>query len=97
MSEDELREMAEKNVEEAEEFKTHLIVYAIVNSALAAIWLLTAIRAGGAAWYPWFLFPLVFWGIGIIVHWREVNPTEKSASKREERIKKEMERIKASR
>jgi hypothetical protein len=35
---------------------------------LFLIWLFT----GGLATFPWFLFPLVFWGIGLAAHYLSV-------------------------
>ena len=43
-------------------FWMHLAIYAAVNAMLVGIWAL----AGGG--YPWFLFPIMGWGIGIVAH-----------------------------
>ena len=51
-----LRELAHKRVE----FRIHLTVYCIVNAALWAIWWFTGHD------YPWPIWPLVGWGIGVI-------------------------------
>ena len=47
-------------------FQGHLLVYVAVNTLLILIWLTTAVTAG--AWYPWFVFPLTGWGIGVAAH-----------------------------
>jgi uncharacterized membrane protein len=40
----------------------HLAVYLAVQATLLGIW---ALSGGG---YPWFLFPLMGWGIGLVAH-----------------------------
>ncbi len=60
-SEEELR-VARRRVENRQGFIIHLLLYLIVNAALVGIWKLT----GGG--YPWFLWPLFGWGIGIVGH-----------------------------
>jgi hypothetical protein len=61
-SQNELRALATKRVREKRDFLSHLLIYAIVNSALTAIWALTG------AGYPWFVWPLIGWGVGLAVH-----------------------------
>lgn len=63
MSEEEIYREARKRVEEKKGFFIHLSVYIIVNIMLVIIW---AFPAGGG--YPWFLFPLGGWGIGLLLH-----------------------------
>jgi hypothetical protein len=67
MSEEELYKEARKRVEEKKGFFIHLSTYIIVNIMLVIIW---AFPAGGG--YPWFLFPLGGWGIGLILHFLQV-------------------------
>ena len=43
-------------------FLVHASVYLATNLSLFAIWAL----AGGG--YPWFVFPIVGWGIGLAAH-----------------------------
>jgi hypothetical protein len=43
-------------------FLLHLSVYVMTNLFLVVIWAL----AGGG--YPWFLFPIFGWGIGLVAH-----------------------------
>jgi hypothetical protein len=43
-------------------FWVHATVYAAVNLMLFAIWALTG------AGYPWFVFPLLGWGVALAVH-----------------------------
>jgi hypothetical protein len=55
---------AEKRAEELQGFYVHLLVYAVVNGGLFAINLLS--RDDGGTW--WFYWPLVGWGLGLIIH-----------------------------
>ena len=59
--EEKIYEEAKKRVKAKQEFYKHLAVYAIVNTMLILIW---AFAAGGG--YPWFVWVLGGWGIGII-------------------------------
>jgi hypothetical protein len=53
-----------KRAEELQGFYTHLLVYVVVNTGLFLINLLTRSDDGG--W--WFFWPLLGWGIGLLVH-----------------------------
>ena len=44
------------------EFTSHLIVYVVVNAMLVALW---AISTGG---YFWPIWPLLGWGVGLVLH-----------------------------
>lgn len=44
-------------------FKVNLSAYAVVNSVLVTINLLTVPQ------FPWFLFPLCGWGFGLTMHY----------------------------
>ena len=41
-------------------FRWHLAIYIIVNLGLVAIWYYTG------AGFPWPLFPILFWGLGVL-------------------------------
>ncbi len=41
-------------------FRWHLAIYIIVNLGLVAIWYFTD------AGFPWPLFPILFWGLGVL-------------------------------
>lgn len=58
----ELRKEAERLAEEKLGFYIHFTVYVAVNTLLFFIWLLST------KGFPWFLFPLGGWGIGILFH-----------------------------
>jgi uncharacterized ion transporter superfamily protein YfcC len=59
LSDNQLHEMARKRVE----FRTHLIVYLVTNSFLWIIWFVTG------QGYPWPVWPLAGWGIGLVFHY----------------------------
>ncbi len=64
-SDEELRRKARERVEEKLGFYVHLVIYCAVNIALFFIWYLFTLPVNS---FPWFLFPLEFWGIGLIAH-----------------------------
>jgi len=68
ISEDDLESSIRSRVRQMREFYTHLIVYIVVNLILVAIWYFTT----GIDGFPWFLFPLGGWGIGLFFHWYSV-------------------------
>ena len=86
MSEEQIYELAKKRVEEKRGFFTHLTVYILVNIMLVLIW-----RFANGGGFPWFIFPLGGWGIGLIIHFLNVfifgAKSDKGA------IEKEAERI----
>ena len=56
------REQEAKQILRRRVFLLHLSVYLTTNLFLIVIWTLT----GGG--YPWFLFPIFGWGIGLVAH-----------------------------
>ncbi len=58
-SDDQLRQEAHKRVD----FRRHLAVYTIIIGALWLIWFFT-----GSA-YPWPVWPMIGWGIGLVFHY----------------------------
>ena len=94
LTDEQVRHAAEKRVNEVLGFRTHLMTFLIVNAMLFLIWLIIALTAHGDAWFPWFLFPLVGWGIGIAFHAYGVYGSGGSAEKRNAMVDKEMEKIK---
>jgi hypothetical protein len=90
MSEEEIYREARKRVEEKKGFFIHLSVYIIVNIMLVLIW---AFPGGGG--FPWFVFPLGGWGIGILFHFlgtfvfsRQTDWERKAIEKEAERLRK---------
>ena len=62
MDPNQLHEVARKRVQMKRGFAIHLMLYVTVNGLLFAIWYLTG------KGYPWFLWPLAGWGIGIVAN-----------------------------
>ena len=79
-----LHELAKKRVE----FRTHLVVYFVVNGMLWVIWYFTG------AGYPWPLWPMAGWGVGVIFHYLfEYNPARIFSEEEEyQRLKREFRR-----
>ena len=88
MTEEEIYKIARKRVEEKKGFYSHLAVYVIVNIGIILIW---AFAAGGG--FPWFLFPLLGWGIGLIFHFLGVFIFNKETGWERNEIEKEAERL----
>ena len=59
LNDNQLHELAKKRVE----FRVHLVVYAVVNVMLWAIWYMTG------QGYIWPIWPTLGWGIGLIFHY----------------------------
>ena len=89
--EEEIYRRARKRVEEKKGFFSHLIAYILVNIALMLIW---AFLAGGG--FPWFLFPLCGWGIGLIFHFLGVFVFSKETGWETKEIEKEAEKLRKS-
>lgn len=53
---------AKKRVEKIKGFYIHLVCYVLANTFLIAINLLTS------SMYLWFIWPLMGWSIGILIH-----------------------------
>ena len=64
-SENKLRKIARERAKAKLGFYIHLVVYVCVNALLFTIWYLFTSESGGV---PWFIFPLIGWGIGLIAH-----------------------------
>ena len=63
-SEEQIYKEAKKEVAAKRGFLIHLTVYIVVNILLVLIW--TFVTGRG---FPWFIFPLCGWGIGILFHY----------------------------
>ena len=88
MSEEEIYRQAKKRVEEKKGFYTHCAIYIAVNLLLVIIW---AINGVG---FPWFVFPLGGWGIGVLFHFLGVFVFSKQTNWERRQIEKEVERLK---
>ena len=56
------REAEAKQILRRRVFLLHLSIYVTTNFSLVVIWALTG------AGYPWFVFPILGWGIGLVAH-----------------------------
>jgi hypothetical protein len=90
MSEEEIYEAARKRVEEKKGFYSHLATYIVVNIVLILIWAFTSRD------YPWFVWPLGGWGIGLIFHFLGVFVFHKETAWQRKEIEKEAERLRKS-
>ena len=54
-------------------FRIHLTVYLAAQVLLIAVWALV-LGLGGTG-HPWFLYPLLGWGVGVLAHYAAVRDT----------------------
>ena len=78
---------AEQNAKLKVEFRIHLVTFIAVNAILAAINLILTPE------YLWVIWPVLGWGIGLIVHAINVHASTNSSFK-ERMIEKELEKQK---
>ncbi len=65
-TEAELRDLAFRRLKKRQDFRGHVVVYVVVNGFLWALWLVISLTAG---WhFPWPVFPLLGWGIGLALN-----------------------------
>lgn len=81
----ELRTRAVKRLKSRRDFYGHVMVYVLVNAFLVVIWAVT-----GDGGFFWPVFPLVGWGIGVILNAWDVFFAQEMT---EERIAREMARL----
>jgi hypothetical protein len=83
----ELIKMARRRAEAKVLFYTSFTIYVVVNIALVFLWWFTG------AGFPWFIFVIIFWGIGIVVQGSRLfittGTTDRMAERELERIKRE--------
>jgi fatty acid desaturase len=87
MSEEEIYKTARKRVEEKKGFLIHIVVYVCVNILLVVIW---AVSGDG---FPWFIFPLGGWGIGVLFHFLGVFVFSGHTEWERRAVEKEAERL----
>ena len=90
MSDEEIYKLASKRVEEKKGFFIHFTVYLCVNTLLIIIWAVTG------AGFPWFVFPLGGWGIGVLFHFLGVFVFSKQSGWEQRAIEREVERLRKS-
>lgn len=59
-------------------FQVHATVFVAVQVLLVVVWAL-AWQLGGTS-HPWFLYPLLGWGVGLAAHYAAVRPTSARSS-----------------
>jgi len=64
-SDEELRQRAREIAKKKTDFYTHLAIYIAVNLFLIVTWAASREIIS----FPWFIFALVGWGIGIVAHY----------------------------
>ncbi len=57
-----LRERAVRRLKKRRDFFAHLLIYVLVNTFLVVIW---AVTSSG---FFWPMFPIVGWGIGVVMN-----------------------------
>ena len=81
---------AKKRVQEIKGFYSHLVTYILVNAVLVVINLLTSPE------YLWFIWPIIGWGVGLVIHAFTVFSSFWGKSWEERKIKEIMEKDKRS-
>jgi len=83
-TEADLREQALRSLKKKRDFRSHVVVYVLVNALLIAIWAVT-----GAGFF-WPVFPLLGWGIAVAFNAWDVYGRRPIS---EEEIRREQERL----
>jgi hypothetical protein len=83
-TDEQFRERAIKRLKKRRDFAGHVLVYLLVNVVLVLIWTLTDSQG-----FFWPIFPIAFWGIGVIMNAWDVFRPELD----EGQIRREMERL----
>ncbi len=91
LSEQEMYELAKKRVKAKRDFYTHLVVYVVINAILVILW--WAVTGAG---YPWFLWALGGWGVGLLFNFLGVFVLDKDTAWEKRQIEKEIEKMKKS-
>jgi len=80
-----VRDRAVRRLKKRREFHAHILVYALVNTTLVMVWFLT-----GEHGFFWPIFPIAFWGIGVVMNGWDVYHGDDFS---EEAIQREMHKI----
>ena len=83
------REREARRILRRRAFWVHASIYLATNIALVAVWVIV----GGG--YPWFLFPILGWGIGLAAH--GVTVYMDGEGLRDRMIQEELEKLRKSR
>ena len=80
-----LRDKAIKQLKKQRDFRSHLLVYVLVNTLLVVIWVMTNPHG-----FFWPVFPIAGWGIGVIMNAWDVYGRQEIS---EDDIEREMHRL----
>jgi hypothetical protein len=80
-----LRDKAVRQLKKKHDFYGHLLVYTLVNGFLVVIWAITNLHV-----FFWPVFPIVGWGIAVILNARDVYGRRDID---EDQIRREMDRL----
>jgi hypothetical protein len=84
--------MAERRVKAKVGFYWHLASYLVVNAMLIGIYLLSALAAG-ELYYPWFVWVMGPWGVGLIFNYLAVFVFNEGGNQTQQMIENEMRRM----
>jgi uncharacterized membrane protein len=87
-TEQELRKLAVSRLKKKRDFRTHVVIYVIVNAMLVGIWAVT-----GADFF-WPIFPILGWGIGLAANAWDVYGRKPIT---EDEVQRETERLRSER
>ena len=79
------RGKAVRRLKKQRDFRSHLLVYVLVNTVLVVIWVMTDPHG-----FFWPVFPIAGWGIGVIMNAWDVYGRQEIT---EEDIHREMDRL----
>jgi hypothetical protein len=85
--EQELRARAEQRVSDRSHLLQHIGSYIIINGFLVVVWALTGHG------YPWFLWVMAGWGIGLAAHIVGYFTGTRGQAVRDKMVEREMERL----
>jgi len=88
LTEEQIYDLARRRVKARRDFAIHLVVYVGVNALLVCLWLFVTGRG-----FPWFVFPLGGWGIGLIAHFFSTTVDKEADRIRSARVEKEADKI----
>ena len=81
-----LRTKARERLEAKREFSEHVVTYVVVNALILVIWAFVAGRG-----FFWPMFPLLGWGLGLVMHGWKVyrgEPTEAEIDREVARLRR---------
>ena len=87
-SEQELRKLAVSRLKKKRDFRTHVVIYVIVNVMFVGIWAVT-----GPGFF-WPIFPILGWGIGVGANAWDVYGRKPIT---EDEVQRETERLRSER